>query len=58
MVNSTPYTITDVGGQRCERRKWIHCFDNVTAVLYFCAIGEYNMTVEEDENLNRFSPFL
>merc|ERR1712166_271724 len=23
-----------VGGQRNERKKWIHCFDNVTAVLF------------------------
>lgn len=23
------YSVVDVGGQRNERRKWIHCFDNV-----------------------------
>uniref|UniRef100_A0A1I7WCQ5 G-protein alpha subunit n=1 Tax=Heterorhabditis bacteriophora TaxID=37862 RepID=A0A1I7WCQ5_HETBA len=30
--------VFDVGGQRSERRKWIHCFDNVHAVLYVVAI--------------------
>jgi hypothetical protein len=33
-------TIVDVGGQRSERRKWLHCFENVTAVLYFVALDE------------------
>ena len=28
----------DVGGQRSERRKWIHCFENVTAVLFCVAM--------------------
>ena len=32
----------DVGGQRNERRKWIHCFDNVTAVIFVTAISEYD----------------
>lgn len=28
------YQLIDVGGQRNERRKWIHCFDDVTAIIY------------------------
>lgn len=34
------FTIVDVGGQRTERRKWLHCFDNVTAVIYLAALDE------------------
>lgn len=34
--------IYDVGGQRNERRKWIHCFDEVTAIIFIAAISEYD----------------
>ncbi|KAJ6229373.1 guanine nucleotide-binding protein g(o) subunit alpha [Anaeramoeba flamelloides] len=30
----TPWNVVDVGGQRSERRKWIHQFDNVTLLIY------------------------
>merc|ERR1712016_242175 len=43
----------DVGGQRSERKKWIHCFDNVTAVLFVISIAEYDQMLEEDQNVNR-----
>jgi guanine nucleotide-binding protein G(i) subunit alpha len=26
--------IVDVGGQRNERNKWIHCFESITAIIY------------------------
>ena len=28
------YQLVDVGGQRSERRKWIHCFDDVKAIIF------------------------
>jgi len=43
----------DVGGQRNERKKWIHCFENVTAVLFVAAISAYDQTLYEDETTNR-----
>lgn len=43
----------DVGGQRNERKKWIHCFENVTAVLFVAALSEYNQVLYEDETQNR-----
>eukprot|EP00736_Rhodelphis_marinus_P010651 Rmarinus@m.19461 len=47
------YRIVDVGGQRSERSKWLHLFEDVTAVIFFVALSEYNQTLYEDESVNR-----
>ncbi|XP_077236365.1 G protein alpha subunit 1 isoform X2 [Tasmannia lanceolata] len=47
------YRLFDVGGQRNERRKWIHLFEGVTAVIFCAAISEYDQMLFEDENKNR-----
>ncbi|TRY62764.1 hypothetical protein TCAL_11259 [Tigriopus californicus] len=47
------FCMYDVGGQRTERRKWIHCFDNVTSVFFLAAISGYDQTLEEDPTTNR-----
>jgi len=52
------FTLVDVGGQRSERRKWLHCFDNVTSVLFLAAIDEYDMVLEEDNRQNRLTESL
>jgi hypothetical protein len=44
----------DVGGQRSERKKWIHCFENVTAIIFLVAISEYDQVLIEDETVVRF----
>jgi len=54
-VENNHFQIFDVGGQRNERKKWIHCFEGVTAVLFVCAISEYDQTCFEDETTNRMS---
>ena len=43
----------DVGGQRGKRKKWIHYFDSITAVLFVVSISEYDQRLEEDESVNR-----
>ena len=40
----------DVGGQRSERKKWIHVFDNVQVVLFLVAISGYDHALVEDRN--------
>merc|ERR1719382_2044505 len=57
-IGTSKYTMFDVGGQRNERRKWIHCFDNVTAVIFVTAISEYDQVLYEDENTNRMDEAL
>jgi len=44
----------DVGGQRSERRKWLHVFDNCTAVVYVVDLNGYCQLLEEDNKTNRF----
>ena len=52
-IEGKMYEMLDVGGQRGKRRKWIHLFDNVTAVLFVISISEYDQFLEEDESVNR-----
>ncbi|KAL4986204.1 guanine nucleotide binding protein, alpha subunit [Aspergillus falconensis] len=43
----------DVGGQRSERKKWIHCFENVTSIIFCVALSEYDQVLLEEGNQNR-----
>ncbi|CAG10325.1 unnamed protein product [Tetraodon nigroviridis] len=45
--------MVDVGGQRSERRKWIHCFENVTSIMFLVALSEYDQVLVESDNENR-----
>ena len=52
-IESTPFEMYDVGGQKNERKKWIHCFEDVTAVIFVAAISEYDQQLFEDGSTNR-----
>jgi len=52
------FRLFDVGGQRNERKKWIHCFQNVTAVIFCVALSEYDQKLFEDESQNRMKESL
>jgi len=45
----------DVGGQRSERKKWIHCFENVTSIIFCVALSEYDQVLLEESNQVRNS---
>jgi len=37
-IESFKFRIVDVGGQRSERKKWIHVFEGVTAIIFLCSL--------------------
>lgn len=52
-IGGTDIAMYDVGGQRSERRKWMHKFDDVSAIIFVAAISEYDQLVFEDNATNR-----
>ena len=58
IIGDLTYRMFDVGGQRSERKKWIHCFENVTTILFLVAISEYDQLLFEDETVNRMQEAL
>lgn len=49
------YRMFDVGGQRSERKKWIHCFEGVTAIIFCVALSAYDLVLAEDEEMVRYA---
>lgn len=45
--------LIDAGGQRSERKKWIHCFQDIDVVLFVLAVLEYDQALYEDGRVNR-----
>jgi len=52
-IQGNKFKMVDVGGQRSERKKWIHCFEGVTAVIFVGVLSEYDLTLFEDNTVNR-----
>ncbi|CAG0879246.1 unnamed protein product [Cyprideis torosa] len=52
------FKMVDVGGQRSERKKWIHCFEGVTAIIFCVALSGYDLVLLECEETNRMQESL
>ncbi|GMS78532.1 hypothetical protein PENTCL1PPCAC_707, partial [Pristionchus entomophagus] len=52
-IEKAHFRVFDVGGQRSERKKWIHCFEDVNAIIFIVAISEYDEKLAEDHHTNR-----
>ena len=50
-VGELTYRLVDVGGQKGERRKWIHCFENVASLVFLVSLSEYDEVLYEDESV-------
>ncbi|KAM9848967.1 guanine nucleotide-binding protein subunit alpha-14-like [Aulostomus maculatus] len=57
-IKTITLRIVDVGGQKSERRKWIHCFENVTSLIFLASLSEYDQVLEERETINRMQESL
>ncbi|KFH66886.1 hypothetical protein MVEG_07411 [Podila verticillata NRRL 6337] len=57
-LGTLTYRMLDVGGQRSERKKWIHCFEGVTAVLFLVAISGFDQCLVEDRDANQMEEAL
>lgn len=52
-IPQLPGRMFDVGGQRSERKKWIHCFEGVTCIIFIAALSAYDMVLVEDDEVVR-----
>lgn len=57
-MDGVAFVIYDVGGQRSERRKWMHMFDHVSSVIFVAAAAEYDQVLFEDSSTNRLEEAL
>ncbi|KAJ3426239.1 guanine nucleotide-binding protein g(o) subunit alpha [Anaeramoeba flamelloides] len=55
---SLKFKITDVGGQRNERRKWMHCFQDVTLLIFVASLSGYDEMLFEDREVRRINEAL
>lgn len=58
MGNGLNIHLYDVGGQRSERKKWIHCFDNVQLIIFAVGLSEYDQVLLEENGQNRLEESL
>jgi len=51
MIGDRKVKLFDVGGERNDRKKWIHCFEGVDIIFYVAALNDYCKTLVM-ENVN------
>ena len=52
-TNGNTFRLVDVGGQRSERKKWIHCFEGVVGLMFVVSLSEFDQNLIECEGVNR-----
>ncbi|KAL3108347.1 hypothetical protein niasHT_014496 [Heterodera trifolii] len=57
-IKEKTWRVFDVGGQRSQRKKWIHCFDDVRALIFVTAMSEFDQVLMEDGTTNRLQESL
>jgi hypothetical protein len=49
------FKLIDTGGERSERKKWIHAFEDVSIVIFTVDISAYDLALYEDLDGNRLA---
>lgn len=49
----TPFRVTDLGGQRSERREWQAALQKASSILFVCSLCEWDQKLREDFNQSR-----
>ncbi|XP_052467293.1 guanine nucleotide-binding protein subunit alpha-13 isoform X3 [Carassius gibelio] len=57
-IESVPFKMVDVGGQRSERKRWFEWFETVTSILFLVSSSEYDQVLMEDRQTNRLTESL
>jgi len=53
-----PFEIKDTGGQRCERRKWVHAHHKANAIIFVASMADYDDVLYEAPEQNRLAESL
>lgn len=48
-IGESVYRILDLGGQRSERRKWLHYFSDVAALVFLVPLSDYDVLAHEKD---------
>ncbi|KAJ7364724.1 G protein alpha-subunit [Mycena albidolilacea] len=57
-VGEVTYKLFDPNGQWSDRRKWLHCFQDVKAILFCTTLSDYDQVLYEDESINHLQEAL
>ncbi|MES1909298.1 MAG: hypothetical protein MHM6MM_002059 [Cercozoa sp. M6MM] len=52
-IDGRQFAMYDVGGQRNERKKWIHCFEKIQCIFFVISLSGYDQKCWEDGKTNR-----
>jgi len=57
-VDRIKFKVIDVGGQKSQRKKWMHLFQDVNAVIFCVSLSGYNLQVRETREISQFTDCL
>ncbi|KAN0003909.1 hypothetical protein ACTFIZ_010083 [Dictyostelium cf. discoideum] len=46
-IGKSEFVFVDTGNQKCDRKKWVHQFEDVDIILFFLALDEFDLPPDE-----------